>query len=135
TAYGQYALVQLRHPWRWQRSRPEDAGSRVSRRAENTIPAAPRRWSTNARRDSWWGGSARARPDACRCGWRDSPAPPPNPARPADPPPSARRRTAASAAGPADDRCTGWSDARPADRLGRRFSGGRRCWLVLAPFG
>src|SRR5207245_675521 len=115
-------------------SRPEDAGSRVSRPAENTIPAAPRRWSRSARRDSWWDGSARAHPDAYRYGWKAAPARPPSPAHQADLPPSAHRRTAASAAGLAGDRYTGWSDDCRADRPARRFAGERRYRSTCAPW-
>src|SRR3981081_1678400 len=88
----------------------------------------------SARRDSWWDESARARPDACRCGWRAAPARPPSPARPANPPPSARQRTAACAAGPAGDRCTGWSGDRPAGRPARRFAGARMCLSTCGPW-
>ncbi len=36
--------------------------------------------------------------------------------------------------GPAGDRCTGWSDARPADPPARRFAGERRYRSVCAPW-
>ena len=38
------------------------------------------------------------------------------------------------AAGPAGDRCTGWSDGRPADRPARRFAGERRYRSACAPW-
>src|SRR5258707_8285439 len=87
-----------------------------------------------ARRDSWWGESARAHRDGCRCGSRVAPARPPSPARPANPRPSVPRRTAACAAGPAGDRYTGSWDVLPADRPARRFAAARKYRSVVWPW-
>src|SRR5258706_15845414 len=76
----------------------------------------------SARRGSWWGESARAHRDGYRRGWRAALARLPNPAHPANPPPSTLQRTAACAAGLAGDRCTGSWDGLPADRPARRFA-------------
>src|SRR5690242_14412649 len=85
------------------------------------------------RRDSWWDESARAHRDACRCGWRARLAPPPNLGHPAGPPPSALRRTAASAAALAGGRCTGWPDDCREDRPARHSAMARKCRPAFAP--
>ena len=112
---------------RWRHSRRRNGGSRASPRSESTIRAAPRRSSRRARPRSSSDDSATARRDVCRCGSRAAHARPPTPARPADPPSSARERTAGFAAGSAGDRCTRSWDLAPADRPGRRSAAARKC--------